>query len=225
MIKHRWKRPDLGLCSMYLIFLSLSGCGGLVGNSQIQSDSRIQIWQAGESQVELRAAQSRTFNATTRDELLAAAIHTVQDLGFQIEVLEEALGLVSAKKYVSLSRPRGAELKAYLIYDEESLLIFNKNIRTWAPFRRRSDLVRLTITVRERDAGQMVVRAAAQFYLRPIEDPRAYQKFFDSLEKTLFAGSALHEAAPLRVPGEPVQEPELPAPDSPNSGSPGSSKG
>jgi len=56
------------------------------------------------------------------------------------------------------------------------------------PFWHRSDLVRLTVTVRARNEKQLVVCAAAQFYLRPIETPEPYQNFFRTLEQALFVG-------------------------------------
>jgi len=73
-----------------------------------------------------------------------------------------------------------------VLYDEESLVVFSKTYQTWGPFWRRSDLVRLTVTVRARNEMQLIVRAAAQFHLRPIEDPQTYQQFFRALEQALF---------------------------------------
>jgi hypothetical protein len=52
--------------------------------------------------------------------------------------------------------------------------------------------IRLTVTVRPRQAGQLLVRANAQFKLAPntsttaIEDPKPYQDFFAALAKSLF---------------------------------------
>ena len=45
----------------------------------------------------------------------------------------------------------------------------------WGPFYHRSDLVRLTVTMRPRGETQLVVRASAQYYLKAIEDPEPYQ--------------------------------------------------
>ena len=39
--------------------------------------------------------------------------------------------------------------------------------------------------MRQRNATQMVVRASAQYYLRPVEQPEAYQKFYAALENAL----------------------------------------
>lgn len=153
---------------------------------QDQWDSREQIWLSEESQVKLRAAQSRVFDSTDRRRTLEAIVDTMQDLGFMVEVLDEELGIVSGKRFEPLERPNIGTDPYYHLYDDQSLLIFTKSYLTWGPFWHRSDLVRLTITVRKRNETQLVVRASAQFYLRAVEDPEPYQKFFRTLEQALF---------------------------------------
>ena len=150
-----------------------------------QWDAREQIWLSEESQVKLRSAQSRVFDTNNRIAVLEAVVATVQDLGFMVAVLDEELGIISAKKYIDLERPTFLD-PSYLLYRPDTLLILTKNIRTWGPFFHRNDLVRLTVTVRRRGATQLVVRASAQFYLRPVEDLVPYQKFFRTLEQALF---------------------------------------
>ena len=44
----------------------------------------------------------------------------------------------------------------------------------------------MTVTVRNHGAGQTIVRANAQRGYSPIEDPRAYQNFFNALSQSLF---------------------------------------
>jgi len=61
-----------------------------------------------------------------------------------------------------------------------------KSFRTFGPFFRRSDLVRLTVSVRKRNEKQLIVRAAAQHFLRPVEKAKPYQRFYAALEQTLF---------------------------------------
>lgn len=46
--------------------------------------------------------------------------------------------------------------------------------------------VRITVSVRSKGDDRMLVRANAQFNVNPIEDPKQYQNFFSSLEKSLF---------------------------------------
>ncbi len=157
-----------------------------------QWDSREQIWLSEESQVKLRSAQSRVFDTANRVAVLEAVVATMQDLGFIVEVLDQELGIISAKKYVDLERPTFMD-PSYLMYRPDTLLILTKNMHTWGPFLHRNDLVRLTVTVRKRNETQLVVRASAQFYLRAVEDPVPYQKFFRTLEQALFLEGQLVE--------------------------------
>ena len=46
--------------------------------------------------------------------------------------------------------------------------------------------LRMTVTVRPRGETQMLVRANAQYNVKPITDPEPYQQFFTSLEKAMF---------------------------------------
>jgi hypothetical protein len=72
------------------------------------------------------------------------------------------------------------------MYRDDGLLILTRQYRSWGPFYHRSDLVRLTATIRPRGETQLVVRASAQYYLRAVEDPEPYQRFFRTLEQALF---------------------------------------
>ena len=153
-----------------------------------QWDSREQIWLSEESQVKIRTAQSRVFDTVDRRKMLATIVSTLQDLDFKVDVLDEELGLVSGKKYVENEKIYGVDL-SYLLYQPDTLLILNRQDRTWGPFSHRSNLVRLTVTVRTRNETQLVVRASAQFYLRAVEDPAPYQQFFRVLEQSIFMES------------------------------------
>lgn len=52
----------------------------------------------GESQVELRSIQTRSFEATDKEQTLRTVIATLQDLGFVIDKADATLGAVSATK-------------------------------------------------------------------------------------------------------------------------------
>ncbi len=52
--------------------------------------------------------------------------------------------------------------------------------------------IRMTVSVRPK-GSQMSVRANGQLNVKPIEDPKAYQDFFTSLEKSLFLTAQLGE--------------------------------
>lgn len=163
----------------------LTACSPYELRHENQSDARIQIWLSEESQVKVRAAQTRVFDTKDRHKMLQAIVMTLQDLNCKVEVLDEELGIVSAKKYVDLERPTFLD-PSYILYRPDTLLFLTRNYRAWGPFYHRSDLVRLTVTVRDRNESQLVVRASAQFYLRAVEDPVPYQQFFRTLEQAVF---------------------------------------
>lgn len=52
--------------------------------------------------------------------------------------------------------------------------------------------IKITVSVRSKGKDRVMVRANAQFNVEPINDPKQYQDFFSSLEKSLFL--AAHEA-------------------------------
>ncbi|HEX5647901.1 MAG TPA: hypothetical protein VFX56_13100 [Nitrospira sp.] len=176
----------LGLAFGGLLCVLLQGCPTPYElRHDNQWDSREQIWLSEESQVKLRAAQSRAFDTTDRRRMLAAIVATLQDLDFKVEALDEELGVVSAKKFVENEQIYGLDL-SYVLYQPDALLVLNRNYHTWGPFYYRDNLVRFTATVRKRNDTQLVVRASAQYYLRAVEDPVPYQQFFRTLEQSLF---------------------------------------
>jgi hypothetical protein len=48
------------------------------------------------------------------------------------------------------------------------------------------DVVGVTVTVRAETEGRMMIRANAIYNNKPIEDPKVYQNFFSTLERSLF---------------------------------------
>lgn len=171
------------LAGASLLLPLLSACG--YSSYAIQWDSRSQILRSDASQVQVRAAQSRVFDTTNELAMIEAVIATFQDLGFHVAVLDETLGIVSGKKFIAHDEEESTDV-SYLQYDTEALTAFTRSYRTWGPFHHRRDLVRLTVTVRRRNEGQLIVRASAQFHIRPVERPEPYQDFFRGLERALF---------------------------------------
>jgi hypothetical protein len=164
------------------------GCMGYPSRHSIRWNAEDEIWQAEARQVKVRDAQSRVFDTSDKRRTLEAVVATFQDLDFQIEVLDETLGIVSGKKVILMEKPGESVFSAdpsFYLYDEESLITFSRSYRSWGPFWRRSDLVRLTVTVRPRNEKQLLVRAAAQFYLQAVEDPTSYLEFFQTLRSAL----------------------------------------
>jgi hypothetical protein len=47
-------------------------------------------------------------------------------------------------------------------------------------------VVKMSVTVRERNAKQLLVRANVEYGIKPVEDPKTYQDFFAALEKSIF---------------------------------------
>ncbi len=46
--------------------------------------------------------------------------------------------------------------------------------------------LRITVTVRPRGDTQLLIRANAQYELKPVIDPEPYQQFFSALQKAMF---------------------------------------
>lgn len=55
------------------------------------------------------------------------------------------------------------------------------------------NLIKITVSVRPKGNDRMLVRANAQFNVRPVEDPAQYQNFFSSLQKSLFLSAEAGE--------------------------------
>jgi hypothetical protein len=94
-----------------------------------------QVLATKESQVKLRAIQTRAFDTTEKDKMLRTVIATLQDLGFVVDKADNDLGIVSGTKLdryalrmtVSV-RPRGetqltvranAQYNIYAVEDPE----------------------------------------------------------------------------------------------------------
>ena len=182
-LKHAAPHGAVG--AVLLCALLIQGCSFYESRHHNQWNSREQIWLSETSQLKVRAAQTRAFDTTDRRKMLEAIISTMQDLDFNVEVLDEELGIVSGKKFVETEQPYGTD-PTYLLYRPDTLLLLTRNFHTWGPFWHRSNLVRFTATIRTRGDSQLVVRASAQFYLQPVEEPGPYQQFFRALEQALF---------------------------------------
>lgn len=78
------------------------------------ASSKSQILASEESQVKLRAMQTRAFDTTDRTKLLRTVMATLQDLGFVVDTADETLGTVTGTKLDGYAlrmtvtvRPRG----------------------------------------------------------------------------------------------------------------------
>lgn len=183
VLRHAATRGAVG--AALICGLLIQGCSPYEWRHENQWNAREQIWLSEQSQLKVRAAQTRVFDTTDRQRMLEAIVATMQDLDFKVEVLDEELGIVSGKKYVEIEEPYAGD-PSYLMYQPDTLLLLTRQYQSWGPFWHRSNLVRFTATVRIRRESQLVVRASAQFYLKAVEEPGPYQQFFRALEQALF---------------------------------------
>lgn len=182
-LRHAATRGVVG--AALLCALLIQGCSPYESRHQNQWNSRDQIWLSESSQLKVRAAQTRAFDTTDRRRMFEAIISTMQDLDFNVELLDEELGIISGKKFIEAEESQGTD-PTYLLYRPDTLLLLTRNIHAWGPFQHRSNLVRFTATIRTRGASQLIVRTSAQFYLQAVEEPGPYQQFFRALEQALF---------------------------------------
>jgi hypothetical protein len=173
--------------------LMLQGCVNQWG-AKLQMDSKSQILMSDSSQVRLRSIQSRVFDTTDKLKIMDAAVAAMQDLYFDIDVLDEDLGVVSGKKLFH-EDDKPVTDPTYYGYKTDELIMFNANLffRTWGPFNYRYDLTRMTVTVRPKEETRSLVRASVQYAIRAVEDPAMYQKLFKTLEQSLFLSGQLDE--------------------------------
>jgi len=121
----------------------LSGC-------QTMKERVLDSSADGQTSVQLRNIQTRSFDTSDKAKTMRTIIATLQDLGFVVDKADLDLGTVSATK-----------LNGYAL--------------------------RMTVSVRPSESGKaMIVRANAQYNTTPVNDPKPYQDFFVSLQKSLF---------------------------------------
>jgi len=173
----------LGICFL------LSGCAMQWG-AAIQWNSKDQILMSESSQVKMRSIQTRAFDTTDKDKLMRAIISTLQDLYFDIDVMDGEFGIVSAKKLYQ-SGSAWQNNPTYYTYKTDNLVIFSTNYRTYGPFQYRNDLTRISVTIRPKEETQLMVRTSIQHNIYAVEDPETYQAFFKLLESALFLSTEL----------------------------------
>jgi hypothetical protein len=134
------------------IKLMVTGCllSGFLMGCQTMKERVLDSSAEGQTSVELRAIQSRSFDTADKAKTMRSVIATLQDLGFVVDKADLDLGSVSATK-----------LSGYAL--------------------------RMTVNVRPGASGKsMIVRANAQYNTTAVTDPKPYQDFFVSLQKSMF---------------------------------------
>lgn len=179
----KYNLPSWWMAAFLPLILLLQGC--MSSGVAIQWNSRKQVLDSEDSQVKMRAIQSQVFDTADRVKILRAAASTIQDLFFDITVLDEDLFLVAGKKWLNRNSV-WVNSPTYSQYRTDQLLIFNTNFRDWGPFYHRMDLARISLTVRPKEQNRSLVRLSIQYNLRAIEDPETYQTFFKLMRQSLF---------------------------------------
>ena len=159
-------------------------------SADLQWDSANQILRSEDSQVELRSIQTQVFDTTDKMTLLRETAGIMQDLSFEIDVLDQELGVVSGKKWITQMNTN-VDDPTYYNYEIDQLMLFHTSFRSWQPFNYRKDLTRMTVTVRPKETTRSQVRASIQYNIKPIEDPEVYQAFFKTLEQSLLRSSEM----------------------------------
>lgn len=133
-----------------LILLTTIAASFLLAGCQTMKDRVLDSSADGQTSVQLRSIQTRSFETSDKAKTMRSIIATLQDLGFVVDKADLDLGSVSATK-----------LSGYAL--------------------------RMTVSVRPSESGKsMIVRANAQYNSTPVTDPKPYQDFFVSLQKSLF---------------------------------------
>ena len=142
MLNKKFFKSSLLIVGCFLSIL-LVGC-------QTMKERVLDSSADGQTSVELRAIQSRSFDTADKAKTMRSVIATLQDLGFVVDKADLDLGSVSATK-----------LSGYAL--------------------------RMTVNVRPGASGKtMIVRANAQYNTTAVTDPKPYQDFFVSLQKSMF---------------------------------------
>lgn len=153
-------RQDAAGLFITCALLLLSGC--------VPPEPEPNLLAPNEAQMKIRSVQTRTFEQRDRTHTVRAVIAALQDLGFIIERANDALGLVTAARFAEPN-----------FYDVLSVTVI---VRPEGLTADSQSVSRSTTDV----PGRMAVRVNAIYNNRPIEDPKVYQNFFATLERSLF---------------------------------------
>jgi hypothetical protein len=161
------------LLVLLLLGTSTSGCG---------------IWHAPpppRSQLEVRALQTRSYDAQNLHTVMKAVIDTLQDEGFLIVHADSTLGLISGARASRIESPREAFLATLLggdhaRYRHTHRLDASASITDYGARTR----VRLVLQTRTFD------NFGAPLDAHVVDDARIYRDFFTKIDKSLFITNA-----------------------------------
>ena len=137
--------------------------------------------------LEQRKLQSRKYEGLPEEKVLSASAQVLQDLGFNIDNSESALGLIEASKdrdAVEAGQVAGAILLAAItgvaIPWDEKQKMFASIVVSPASSDSKAHLVRVTFSRVVWNTQKAVSKAER------LKEPEMYQEFFEKLSKSLF---------------------------------------
>ena len=163
---------------------------GLIGCQTIPEDAL----RLEESSLEIRALQSRTYQAPTEQQILSASIGVLQDMEYNIDELEKPLGILTATKTVDATN--SGEVAGLLMLD--LLCALGGSDCGALASASESQKISLTLVVLPSltHQGEYVARitlhrvvwdTVGRIKIRePIDDAEEYQQIFNKLSKSVF---------------------------------------
>jgi hypothetical protein len=148
-----------------------------------------------ESTLDIRSIQTRTFAASSENQILAATIATLQDMEYNIDRIEKPLGVITASKVSdadSASEKTGLFILDFLCMVGGDL---GCDARSSARDEQHITLTMVVLPSLARD-GEYVTRITIQRVifdkvnrikvLERIDDAETYQQIFENLSKAIF---------------------------------------
>jgi hypothetical protein len=178
-------RRRFGECFSLLVVAILGGCATAIPEAALRLP---------ESTIDLRSMQTRTLEAPSENDILAATIAVLQDMEFNIERIEKPLGVITASK---LTDADSASEKAGLFVLDILCAIGGGgcNSMSTAQDDQHITLTMVVLPSLSR-SGEFSARITIQrvIYdkmdrvkvLERIDDAETYQQIFDNLRKSLF---------------------------------------
>ena len=179
--------------SILVLFLSasvgLSGCANVVHGAltAARADSERKEMEANrkpeQTQLQIRALQTREYDAERKADILPVALAVLQDDGYVVQNANMELGLLSAHKQLhekKVDDTGTAFLKGFFgggMVSSQKFSTIETNI-TVTPF---GDKLRVRLSAR-----LSALSTTGNMQYEQVTEPKFYQEFFTKLEKGLF---------------------------------------
>jgi len=178
-------KPFYYLKQFFVAFL----CLGIIGCVSAPAG----FLKPSEGYLERRQLQTRQYDTTNEEQIVSAVAGVLQDLGFTLDDSETKLGLVSASKKADATSK--GQIAGAVLLDMLSAVggSYSNNTARCD----KSQIIKASVIARPSlDGKKMMVRVTFQRIVwnmsnqisrvETINEPLMYQKFFDSLSKSIF---------------------------------------